>query len=33
MNQKEIQDLVINLIKYALVRDEYRDYLKQLNKK
>ena len=33
INQEEMQELIINLIKYALVRDEYRDYLKQLNKK
>lgn len=33
MDQIEIQRLIINLIKYALVRDEYRDYVKKLHSK
>lgn len=33
MNQPEVQNLIINLIKYALVRDEYRDYVKKLRSK
>ncbi|WP_370839177.1 type I restriction enzyme HsdR N-terminal domain-containing protein [Intestinibacter bartlettii] len=33
MDQIEIQHLIVNLIKYALVRDEYRDYVKKLHPK
>ena len=33
MDQIEIQKLIINLIKYALVRDEYRNYIKKLHTK
>ena len=33
INQLEVQNLIINLIKYALVRDEYRDYVKKLRSK
>ena len=33
MNQPEVQNFIINLIKYALVRDEYRDYVKKLRSK
>lgn len=33
MDQPEVQNLIINLIKYALVRDEYRDYVKKLRSK
>lgn len=33
MDQIEIQRLIVNLIKYALVRDEYRDYVKKLHSK
>ena len=33
VNQPEVQNLIVNLIKYALVRDEYRDYVKKLHSK
>lgn len=33
MDQPKVQNLIINLIKYALVRDEYRDYVKKLRSK
>ena len=33
VNQPEVQNLIVNLIKYALVRDEYRDYVKKSHSK
>lgn len=33
MDQTEVHSLIVNLIKYALVRDEYRDYVKKLHSK
>lgn len=32
MDQEDIEVLVVNLIKYALVRDEYREYVKKIKK-
>lgn len=33
IDDKEVEYLIINLIRYALVRDEYRDYVKSLKRK
>lgn len=29
LNQSDVMEVIVNFISYALIRDEYRDYLKQ----